>query len=64
MSNVSGIGLFSSDATASILSSKEQQYFKRVFGAASPGGESTAVARPTETASPQPHIGTKLNVKV
>ncbi len=64
MSEVSGIGIFGSAATASVLSTKEQQYFKRVFGATGGGQEATAALPQTESAPLKPHIGTRLNVKV
>ncbi|EFL49687.1 hypothetical protein DesfrDRAFT_3610 [Solidesulfovibrio fructosivorans JJ]] len=62
MSNVSGIGLCGSDATASVLSNKEMQYFKRVFAANAENAQQPAQPAPVQNA--KPGVGTRLDVKV
>ncbi|MFU2209812.1 hypothetical protein [Solidesulfovibrio sp. C21] len=62
MSNISGIGLCGSDATASVLSNKEMQYFKRVFAASADNTQQPAQPAPTQSA--KPGVGTRLDVKV
>jgi|GEM_PF-2206918 len=63
MSDVSRIGVFGSNVTESILSSREKQFFKRVFESGQ-SGRDTLNSQTTESVARRPHVGTKLNMKV
>jgi len=64
MSEISGLSSMGSSMTDAVLSSKEKLYFRRMFETGSTGDDLTSSMQQAAVASAQPHLGSKLNLKI